>query len=93
MDEEIFCRGDWALGTACGKCQRCFEAAPAEIKRLHSRLSRALEEGRRLREGIALFHNQELGSALGALEDTMDTVRKKLRAHTRELLCISELAP
>ena len=28
MNKESFCKGSWALGTACGRCQRCLETRP-----------------------------------------------------------------
>lgn len=44
MSEEIImqiaqlanCKGDWVIGTACGKCPKCFDNAPKAIEFLRA---------------------------------------------------------
>lgn len=47
--EDAVCRGDWLLGTACGKCRRCLETAPHAI----AVLKKDVEKVRRLRHVVS----------------------------------------
>jgi hypothetical protein len=38
IDDTPSCKGDWKLGTACGKCQRCLDTAGTTIAELRAAL-------------------------------------------------------
>lgn len=39
------CKGDWLLGTACGRCERCYERARYLLPRLVKPSDAAIREG------------------------------------------------
>ena len=39
---QLFCKGDWLLGTACGRCTRCVDTAPKVISKM--RMDREREQ-------------------------------------------------
>ncbi len=58
-DHSVLCKGAWSLGTACGKCSRCFESAGAEIKRLQADLK--MYQNAWIRELGALLISEDHG--------------------------------
>jgi hypothetical protein len=78
LSGDALCKGEWSLGTSCGKCSRCLESAPAEIKRLRGLL-------RTERQVFEMYRDawiRELGGKLlpkGHLIDALVMTTRKLR--------------
>jgi hypothetical protein len=71
------CKGDWLLGTACGKCSRCAELAPKAIKTLQ--LDIDMYKSAWLRSlGGRLFRK---GHMIDALVKTTTIMREELEAY------------
>jgi hypothetical protein len=81
---EALCKGAWSLGTACGKCVRCLESAPTEIKRLRAEL-----------EGQKRDHNMYVNAWIRELGGLVDEDGKWItglpvgKRHLIDALCLS----
>lgn len=45
MSVEVYCKGSWNLGTACGKCRRCGETRPVKVAATVQKPSELIEPG------------------------------------------------
>lgn len=47
------CKGDWAIGTACGRCSRCQDGLPGELQRLGKEVRELVAAVSRLKVQLA----------------------------------------
>lgn len=74
---EVMCKGDWLIGTACGKCPRCVKLAPTAVAALRSDLKMYQEAWLRSIGGRTF----PKGYMIDALIMTTEIMRDELRAY------------
>lgn len=83
---EVLCKGDWLLGTACGRCQRCYDTAGPTIKDLRA-------ETAQLRDRMLEVHLHISPGPAKLLDGSTADISKEIKAKIYDELRIILYTP